>query len=455
LGIIAKNNSCNTRDMKLIQRKLMEIKSNKINGANAEIQAVILREVIDANLEKIAKQLSKTANVQGFRKGKVPVAIVKKQYGERLVQDAEAEALREVLNKGLEELAIASESLIGEPNISQFDKSDDKIEVTVKVAMRPAIELGEYASLVKEFEKPVITDEAIDERITELAQAQAPYVDVEEDRALVDGDTAVIDFEGSVDGELFEGGAAKDFSLRLGSGQFIPGFEDQVIGMKKGEEKIVKVTFPENYGGEKLAGKDAEFKVNVNGIQTKGEVTIDDELAKKMLPGQEDADLAKLKEQVKIQMENEELSKLYNDELKPALLETFVEAFAFDLPEFVVEQEIDMAVNKKARELSEEEINELRESEEKLKELRESFRDDATRSVKATFIIDALAQAEKIKVDEQEVMQTIYFEAMQMGQDPQAAYEQYKKAGYIPAIQMSMVEDKVLSQLLNAKIKEV
>ena len=433
----------------------MEIKSNKINGANAEIQAVILKEVIDANLEKIAKQLSKTANVQGFRKGKVPVAIIKKQYGERLVQDAEAEALREVLNKGLEELSIANESLIGEPNISQFDKSDDKIEVTVKVAMRPEIELGEYASLVKEFEKPAITDEAIDERIKELALAQAPYVDVEEDRALVEGDTAVIDFEGSVDGELFEGGAAKDFSLRLGSGQFIPGFEDQVIGMKKGEEKIVKVTFPENYGGEKLAGKDAEFKVNVNKIQTKGEVVIDDELAKKMLPGQEDADLAKLKEQVKIQMENEELSKLYNDELKPALLETFVESFNFDLPEFVVEQEIDMAVNKKARELSEEEINELRESEEKLKELRETFRDDATRSVKATFIIDALAQAEKIRVDEQEVMQTIYFEAMQMGQDPQAAYEQYKKAGYIPAIQMSMVEDKVLSQLLNAKIKEV
>jgi len=432
----------------------MEIKSNKINGANAEIQAVILKEVVDANLEKIAKQLSKTANVQGFRKGKVPVAIIKKQYGERLVQDAEAEALREVLNKGLEELEIANEALIGEPNISQFDKSDEKIEVTVKVATRPTIELGEYATLVKEFEKPAITDETVEERIKELAQAQAPFVDVEEDRALVDGDTALIDFEGSVDGELFEGGAAQDFSLRLGSGQFIPGFEDQVIGMKKGEEKVIKVTFPENYGGEKLAGKDAEFKVTVKAIQTKGEVVIDDELAKKMLPGQEDADLVKLKEQVKIQMENEELSKLYNDELKPALLETFVTEYNFDLPEFVVEQEIDMALNQKAREMSEEEIKELQESEDKLKELRETFRDDAVRSVKATFIIDALAQAEEVKVEEQEVMQTIYFEAMQMGQDPQAAYEQYKKAGYIPAIQMSMVEDKVLSKLLNAKIKE-
>jgi trigger factor len=432
----------------------MEIKSNKINSANAEIKATIPKEVIDANIQSIAKKLTKTAKIDGFRKGKVPTSAVIKQYGERLVQDAEAEALREILSKGLEDLNIANDSLIGEPNIFQFEKSEGKIEVTVKVAMRPEINMGDYASLVKEFTKPVVTEEDIDARIKDLAQAQAPYVDVAEDRALVSGDTALIDFEGSVDGVLFDGGTAKDFSLRLGSGQFIPGFEEQVIGMKKGEEKIVKVTFPANYGGEKLAGKDAEFKVTVNGIQTKGEVAIDEELAKKMLLGQEDASLENLKEQVKIQIENEELSKLYNDELKPALLESFVEAFNFDLPEFVVEQEIDMALNKKAQSMSEEEIEEVRNSEEKLNELRETFREDAQRSVRATFIIDALAQAEKIKVDEQEVMQTIYFEAMQMGQDPQKAYEQYKNSGYIPAIQMSMVEDKVLSKLLNAKMKE-
>ena len=432
----------------------MEIKSNKLNGANAQIEAVIYKEIIDNNLEKIAKELAKTAKIAGFRKGKVPVSAVKKQYGERLVQDAEAEALREVLRRGLEELSIAADALIGEPSISEFNKADDKIEVTVKVAMRPSIEMGDYVSLVKEFDKPAVSDADVETRIKELAEAQAPFVDVEEDRAVVSGDTTVIDFEGSIDGELFEGGAAKDFSLRIGSGQFIPGFEDQIIGMKKGEEKVVKVTFPENYGGAKLAGKDAEFKVKVNAIQTKGAVAIDDELAKKMLPGQEDATLETLKERVKTQIENEQLSKLYNDELKPALLETFVEAFTFDLPEFVVEQEIDMALNRKAGEMSEEEIKELRENADKLKELRETFREDATRSVKATFIIDALATAENVKVNEQEVMQTIYFEAMQMGQDPMAAYEHYKKAGYIPAIQMAMVEDKVLSQLLNAKMKE-
>jgi len=431
----------------------MEIKSNKIDSANAEITATISMDEVNANLEKIAKSLTKTANVQGFRKGKVPVAIIKKQYGEKLVQDAEAEALRTVLEQGLKEMDISNEALIGEPNISKFDKSDDKIEVAVKIAMRPAIELGDYAATVKDFEKPAVDDAAVEARITDLAQNQAAMVDVEDDRAIAKDDSALFDFEGSVDGKLFEGGAAKGHSLVIGSGQFIPGFEDQMIGMKKGEEKIIKVTFPENYGGD-LASKDAEFKVNLTAIQTKGEVVINDELAKTMLPGEDDADLAKLQELVKTQIENEELGKLYNDELKPALLESFVEELKFDLPEFVVEQEIDMALNKKAGEMSEDEIKELRENADKLTELRETFRDEAVRSVRATFIIDALAAAENVKVEEQEVMQTIYYEAMQMGQDPQKAFEHYKEAGYIPAIQMSMVEDKVLSGLLNSKIKE-
>ena len=117
----------------------MEIKTNKIDGANAEIHAVIPREEIDANLEKMAKSLTKTASVQGFRKGKVPVSIIKKQYWAKLVEDAEAESLRNVLSDGLKELNISNEELIGEPNISQFDKNDEKIEVTVRVAMKPKI----------------------------------------------------------------------------------------------------------------------------------------------------------------------------------------------------------------------------------------------------------------------------------------------------------------------------
>lgn len=156
----------------------MKIKTNKINSANAQIEAQIPKEMIDANVEKIAKKLTKTASVQGFRKGKVPVAVVKKQYGERLVQDAEAEALREVLNKGLDELKIAMNALIGEPNISNFVKNADNIEVTVKIAMRPEINLDNYKDMVDEFEKPVVTDEQVTERLEKIADSQGKFVDL-------------------------------------------------------------------------------------------------------------------------------------------------------------------------------------------------------------------------------------------------------------------------------------
>ena len=431
----------------------MEIKTNKIDSANAEIQATISMDEVNTNLDKIAKQLAKTANVQGFRKGKVPISIIKKQYGDKLVQDAESESLRDVLSAGLAELNISNDSLIGEPTIAKFDKSDDKIEVEVKVAMRPEIDLSAVDSLVPDFTKPEVSDEDVAKRIKEIAEQQAPLVDIKRNRMMKLGDTAVIDFDGFIDGEAFEGGKGEGFALKLGSGQFIPGFEDQLVGIKRDEEVTVNVTFPAEYGASQLAGKEAEFKVKVNQIQVKEEVEINDDLAKKLLPGDETADVEKLTQQVKIQMQGESLGKLYNDELKPELLNKLVSEISFALPEFLVEQEIDMAVNKKAGSMSEEEIQELRDNADKLTELRETFRQDAEESVRATFIIDALAQEKGVKVEEQELMQTIYYEAMQTGQDPQKTYEQYKEAGYIPAIQMSMVEDKVLSALLNAKLE--
>lgn len=432
----------------------MQIKTNKINSANAEINANIPKDVVEKNIDKVAKELSKSANIQGFRKGKAPISAIKKQFGSRLVQDAEGEALREVLNQGLKELDVAVANLLGEPVITKFDKSDDKIEVSVKVAMRPSIKLDTYAELVESFDKPIISDSDVDARLEKIAEAQGKFVEIKENRSAQLGDSATIDFEGSIDGELFEGGAAKEFALVLGSGQFIPGFEDQVVGMNIGEEKIIKVTFPKEYGSEKLAGKDSEFKVKLHQLHEKKKIEINDELAAKLLAGQDDKTLANLKTQLKSQLEQEALIKLYNDELKPALLEKLVDNLEFDLPEFVVEQEMDVHVNRKASTMSEDEIKELKDDRTKLDTLRETFRNDATKSVKATFIIDALAKDQEVAVSEADVMQTIYYEAMQMGQDPKEAYEYYKSSGYLPAIQMSIVEDKVLTKILNSKMKD-
>jgi trigger factor len=433
----------------------MELNVKKIDSANAQINATIEAQDVASKTDKIAKQLSKTANVQGFRKGKVPVTIIKKMYGEKLVQDAEGEALREALDKGMKELGIDNSQMIGEPNVLKFDKKDNAdIEVEIKIAIKPEIDLGDYKNVIEDFEKPTVSDEEVEERLKEIAEQSAELVEAQEDAQAKEGDTVNIDFEGFLDGEAFEGGKAEGFDLKLGSKQFIPGFEDQLIGVKKGEEKTIKVTFPEDYGSEKLAGKETEFKIKVNAIKVKGEVKIDDELAKKLLQGQEDATVEKLKEELKKQMEAEALNKLYNETKKAELLEKLVDTIEFDVPEFVLEQEIDLNVNNAARDLKEEEIKELQENEEKLKEFREKFREDALKSVKATFIVDTLAKAEDVKVNEQEVMQTIYMEALQSGQDPAKVYENYKNSGYLPAIQMAMLEDKVLTKILNSKVKE-
>jgi len=431
----------------------MDITTNRVNSANATISATISNDIVQNNLNKIAKELSKTANIAGFRKGKVPVAAVKKQYGDKLDQDAESQAIQDLLNSGLEKLEVNQDNLIGEPQISKFDKSENGIEVALNVAIRPEIELGDYASIVPDVTKPSVDDDAVTKKIEELAETQTPYIKIEQERALANGDMALIDFVGTLDGEEFKGGSAENFSLKIGSGQFIPGFEDQMIGMNSGDKKDIQVTFPEDYQAKDLAGKEVSFAVTLNEIQEKGTLEIDDELAKKLLPNEENATLQTLKEQTKEQIQAEEISKLYNEDLKPNLMKTFVKSFDFDLPDFVVDQEVDIAVNKEASSMSEDEINEIKENADKLKELRESKREEAIESVKATFIVDALAKAEEVSVNEEEVMRTIYYEAYQMGQDPKAMYDQYHKAGYLPAIQMSMVEDKVLSKLLDSKMK--
>jgi len=431
----------------------MDITTNRVNSANATISATISNDIVQNHLTKIAKELSKTANIAGFRKGKVPVAIVKKQYGDKLNQDAESQALQDILNSGLEKLEIDKDNLIGEPQIAKFDKSENGIAVIVNVAVRPEINLGDYASIVPDVAKPSVDEEAVTKRIEEMAEAQTPYVKIKRKRKLADGDMALIDFVGTLDGEEFKGGSAENFSLKIGSGQFIPGFEEQMIGMNSSDKKDIPVTFPEDYQAKDLAGKEVSFAVTLNEIQEKGTLEIDDELAKKLLPNEENATLETLKEQTKDQIQAEAISKLYNDELKPNLMKTFVKKFDFDLPDFVVDQEIDIAVNKDAQSMSEDEINEIKENADKLKELRDGKRAEAVESVKATFIVDALAKAEEISVNEEEVMKAIYYEAYQMGQDPKAMYEQYHKAGYLPAIQMSMVEDKVLSKLLDSKMK--
>ncbi len=433
----------------------MEIKVNRVDTANAKIECALSMDDIAKKVEKVARDASKTMKIDGFRKGKVPISVVKRRFGEKLAQDAENESLRELVDKAIKDLEITAEDLIGEPQVAKYDKSDDKIDIEINLGIKPQIELGDYVSLIPEVPEIEVSEDEISERIEGLAKAQAPFTKVEEDREVVNGDFALIDFEGFLDDVAFDGGKADGHNLEIGSNSFIPGFEEQIVGMKAGEAKDINVTFPESYQSENLAGKEVTFKVKLNEIQEKEQPALNDELAKKMIPDEVDATVEILKNKIKEQIQSEKRTKIYNDDLKPSLINKFVEAFKFDLPEFVIEQETDLILRNKLQALAENEMKEYQDNKDKVVELRDSLKSEAHKSVKVTFIIDALAKKEEVDIAENELMQTIYYEAMQMGQEPQKLFELYQKQGLLPAIKMAMIEDRLLSKLLNRKLEEV
>lgn len=426
----------------------MKVTTKHIDDANVAMSALIATSDIEVNIDKLAAEAGKTMKVAGFRKGKVPAHVVKKMHHEKLAQDAEADALRKVLDTGSKEAKIDPSRVIGQPHFKKFERTADGIEVELEISLRPTFDTAGYETVAPKFEKPTIEDKEIEERLQGLILAQAPFEKIKGKRGAKNNDTVVIDFEGKLDGVPFEGGKAEQFSLKLGSGQFIPGFEEQLVGMKMGESKTITVTFPQEYGAENLAGKETTFDVTLHEIQEKVAPELNDELASKLLHGAEGANVDMLKERIKEQLEREKISTLYNEDLKPKLLQALIEKFDFALPNNIVEQEIDVKINQKASTMTPEELEGYKTDTTKVEALREELRGEAQESVKATFIVDALAKEAQISVSDQEVSQAIYYEAVMSGQDPQGVMQYYQKNNLLPAIKMGIIEDKLFSKLL-------
>ncbi|SFV68594.1 Cell division trigger factor [hydrothermal vent metagenome] len=426
----------------------MDITVTKIDTANVSVVAKIDSTDIEKNITKAAKQLAKTATVDGFRKGKVPVAIIKKMYADKLAQDAENQAIQEIIESAKKELNINQSDIISDPIFKKYEKVEDGIDVEIIISLRPEIEVEDYKKLAPSYDEPTVEDSEIEDRLKTLLDNNAPFKKIKEERGLENGDQATFDFVGKINGEEFEGGKAENFELVIGSGQFIPGFEEQMVGLKKGETKDLTVTFPKDYQSADLAGKEAVFTVTINEIKTKSSAELDEAMVKRLIPGDENATADTVKEKIAEQIKSEKISKLYSETLKPQLIEALVAEYNFDLPQNIVDQEIDAQINVKAREMSQEELAEYKDNEEKINELRESVREDAILSVKATFLVDTLARKEKIVVNDQEVSQTIYYEAIMSGQDPQQVIEYYQKNNLLPAVKMGMIEDKLFSKII-------
>ncbi|WP_103590874.1 trigger factor [Campylobacter concisus] len=433
----------------------MEIKTKALDSVNTLASTTISADAIKSSVEKLAKKAAKTMKVDGFRQGHVPVAVVLKRYEKELTNDAEQDVLRDVVEEAIKQAGKKNDDLIGEPIVSKFDRKDDKIDVELTVSFKPSVDVSGYESLIPEFSNPRVLKKDIDEKKTELLKMIAPLEKVESKRGLKVGDFAKFDFEGFVDGVAFEGGKAENYVLEIGSNQFIPGFEDGMVGIKAGGEKDIEVKFPENYGAAHLAGKDAVFKVKLHEIQErKIPEKLDEEMLKTILPNEEKPTEELLEERIKEQIRQEKIYKLINEELKPKFAEAAVEKFKFDVPKNIVEQEIDMQFRNAWSSFTPDDMKKFREDKDALAKKRDEFRKDAENSVRLTFIIDELARVRGVKVSDQEVVQAIYFEAYRSGQDPKAHLEMYRNQGMLPAIKMSMIEEKLFSELFNKEKDE-
>lgn len=429
----------------------MQIKTKAIDAVNASLSAKIPSADVKSKLENAAKKAAKNMKIDGFRAGKVPVNVVLKRYEKELTADAEQDALKDAIDAGLKELNRKFEEVIGEPIVTKFDRGENEIDAEIELSFKPVINIDGYEELIESVTTPRVTKKEIDERKNEILKMMAPLEKIEK-AALEKGDFAKFDFEGFVDGEAFEGGKAENYLLEIGSGQFIPGFEDGMIGLKVGEERDVKVKFPAEYGAAHLAGKDAIFKVKLHEIQGKKvPEEIDEETLKRIMPGEEKVSVELFEERLKEQIKADKHAKNVNEELKPKFADAIVAKFNFDVPKNIVEQEMDMQFRGAWSSFTPEQMAKFREDKDALTKQRETYRDDAVKSVKLTFIIDELARRRDIKVSDQELIQAVYFEAYRSGVDPKQHLENYKNQGILPAIKMSMIEEKLFNEMFALK----
>lgn len=429
----------------------MEINASLVNKANAIVKTVIEPELIKENVNKLAQKAAKQMKVDGFRPGKVPLNVVLKRYGKDLENDAKQEIFKNIIDESLKIIGKKPEDVIGEPIFSKYDEKDGKIDIEIELSLKPEVDVKGYEEALPAFTTPKVTKKEVDAKIQEYLKMIAPIEKIEKE-ALEKGDYAKFDFEGFLDGVPFEGGKAENYVLEIGSNQFIPGFEDGMVGMKVLEEKDIKVKFPEEYNAAHLAGKEVLFKVKLHEIQAKKPAKeINEEELKKVLPSETAPTKEKFENMMKDEIKNEKFESLLLDELKPKFIDAIIEKVNFDLPKAIVEEEISMRFSKQWQDFTAEEVKTFREDKDALTKKREEFRPEAEKSVKITFIVDALAKEKGIKVNDQEVIQAIYFEAYRYGIDPKKHLEEYKNNGMIPAIKMSIIEEKLFRDLFSQK----
>ena len=403
----------------------MNVKSvEKLENSTAKLVLEVEKAQFQAALDKAYRQVKNSIYIPGFRKGKAPRKIVEGMYGKEVFyEDAINVLFPEIWPDALKESEL---NVVGNPSIADLNGEENgNLTLTVDAGLYPEVTLGQYKGIEAEKAAVEVTEEEIDAEIKKLADRNSTVETVE--RPVADGDTAVIDFEGFKNGVAFEGGKGEDYSLKIGSGSFVPGFEEQLIGLSAGDEKDLDLTFPEDYGAEELAGQPVVFKVKVKEVKATNTPELDDEFAKDV---SETADtLEDLRNEQKEKLLKEKTDNADND-FKNAVMQKAIDNMTAEIPNAMVEAQLDdimqqWSMSMKQSGFSIEQYAQMMGT--NVQGVRESQRASALGQIKNTLLLEKVAEVEGIEISDEQVEEAY----QQMADQYQMELEKVKE--YVPA----------------------
>lgn len=425
----------------------MQVTETLAEGLKREYKVVLAAADLASKVDAQLDELRAKAQIKGFRPGKVPVAHLRRLYGRSIMADVMQEAMNEANRKIVEDNNLR---LATPPHVDLIPTNDQELAAAfeaktdlaykVMVEVLPKFEIGNFKDITIEKLVAEVPESEVDTAITRIAEQNRTYAPKDgEGVTAAKGDKVVLDFVGKIDGEAFEGGTANDIDLVLGSGSFIPGFEDQIEGMKIGEEKVISVAFPADYAAPNLAGKPATFDVTLKGVAAPAELVIDDTFAQSLgLP-----DLAKLKETVKASLESEQ-SAISRRKWKRELLDALDEKFSFELPEALVSREFEAIWTETAKERQAQGEAPVDEAAE-----RADYQKIAERRVRLGLLLAEVGEKAGVNVTDEEVGQALYERARNFpGMERQFVEFYRKNPDHLAEIRAPIFEEKVIDHLL-------
>ncbi|GGB26344.1 trigger factor [Tistrella bauzanensis] len=425
----------------------MQITETNAEGLKREYKVVVPATSINEKIDSRIASISATIKMPGFRPGKIPAKVVKQRYGAsvmgEVLEESVNETSREVLAKN--DLRPATQPKI---EITAFDEGQD-LEYTMVVEIMPDFELGDFSDVELVREAAEVEDKEVDAALERIASANQEFEAVE-DRAAENGDQVVIDFKGFVDGEAFQGGEAEGYALVLGSNTFIPGFEDQLVGAKPGEERKVEVNFPADYGAEQLAGKAATFETTIKEVKAPKTAGIDDALAEKLGLDNLDALKAAIRDDFRNRYEG-----ISRQKLKRGLLDSLAGRYEFEVPAGMLEAEFEGIWKQLSEEMTR--TGQTFESMEKTEdEVREEYRAIALRRVRLGLVLAEVGRVNDVQVADEEVNRALIEQARRFpGQEARVIEYYQQNPDALRALRAPIFEDKVVDHILAlAKVEE-